>query len=137
MKVIYLNVPHVEIFTAGPNEVVQLLPGRNVIDDDVYEKVLNAKDSALAAAIARQDVIVEGDRVDITKMGVQKAVGLIELETTIAGVEDLLNQEMNTQKPRKTITDAAVAKIEAIKKAEEEAAAEKKKARNAGSDNAQ
>jgi hypothetical protein len=116
-QVVYLNEARVHSFTGGPEEVVMLRPGRNLIPEAVLLAVRDKSDT-MRDMIEAGTVIMEGNRVDVTKMDVKRAVNTIEMETTIAGVQDLLDQEIATKKPRKMVVDSAKAKIIAIQEAD-------------------
>jgi uncharacterized protein YlzI (FlbEa/FlbD family) len=137
-KVVYLNEARVHILTATPSHVMQLMPGRNVVEDDVFEQVEKHSDE-FRRMVEKEEIIVQGEAVNITKLSAAKAIQLIELETTVAGVEELLNQELGGEKSRKTVLEAAEAKIALIQQAEKEAqaeAAKKKVGTRGGPDNA-
>jgi len=137
-RIVYLNEARVHILTATAAHVMQLQPGRNVVDDEVFNQVEKHSDE-FRSMVEKELIIVQGEAVDITKLSAAKAIQLIELESTVAGVDELLNQELKNEKSRKTVLEAAEAKIEAIKLAEKEAAeeAEKRKAGGrGGADNA-
>ena len=122
-KVVYLNEARVHILTATAAHVMQLQPGRNVVDDEVFEQVEKHSDE-FKRMVEKEEIIVQGEAVNITKLSAAKAITLIELESTIAGVEELLNQELGSDKSRKTVLEAAEAKIAAIQQADKDAAAE-------------
>jgi Arc/MetJ family transcription regulator len=137
-RIVYLNEARVHILTATAAHVMQLQPGRNVVDDEVFNQV-EKHSPEFRDMVEKELIIVQGEAVDITKLSAAKAIQLIELESTVAGVEDLLDQELKSEKSRKTVLEAAEAKITAIKQAETDAAneaAKKKVPTRGGSDNA-
>lgn len=123
-KILYLDEARQHTLSAGPNHLLRLLPGRNVVDDDLFDAVLNTVGkkekgpTQLQQMIDKGTVKVTGETVDITKMNANKALEIIELETEVEGLEDLLTQESGKKKPRKTIVEAIEGKIELIESPE-------------------
>lgn len=128
-KVLYLDEVRSHTLSAGPKHLMRLVPGRNVIEDEVFDAVLNAvsKDTKgketpnrLQEMMDKGTIRVVGESVDITKMKAVDAMELIELEATEDGLTDLLEQESSKPKPRKTIVEAIEGKLESIEKAGKE-----------------
>lgn len=136
--VVYLDEARQHSFSALPTQVLMLNPGRNVVDSELLESVSNAEngENEFTRAVESGVVTIHGDRVDITKKDVKAALELIELETTVEGVQELLDQENSAKKPRKSVVEAAGAKIssitEALRKAKEDAAKVKEKGNQSG-----
>lgn len=123
-KVLYYNEARQHTLSAGPKNLIRLVPGRNVIDDKDYEAVLGcgtrAKPSRLSIMIEEGIVKVAGDSVDITKLNVNKALELVEMEATEEGLKDLLLQENSSNKTRKTVVKAIDQRMDEIENAENE-----------------
>src|SRR4030065_1088474 len=100
-RIVYLNEPPVPLLTATAAHVMQLQPGRNVVDDEVFNQVEKHSDE-FRSMVEKELIIVQGEAVDITKLSAAKAIQLIELESTVAGVDELLNQELKNEKARNT-----------------------------------
>lgn len=118
-KILYLDEARQHTLSAGPKHLLRLVPGRNVVEDETFEAVLNSKakgekTSRLEDMIDRGIITVAGETVDISKMKVPEALDLIELETTVEGMTDLLDQENGRKDPRKTVVSAIEAAIEEI-----------------------
>ncbi len=127
-KILYLDEARQHTLSAGSEHLMRLVPGRNVVDDGVFNAVLNdvGKDANGKRGISRlQNMIddgtikVAGETVDISKMKVSEALNLVELETTEVGLNDLIDQENASVKPRKTVVEALAAKLESILKPKE------------------
>jgi hypothetical protein len=118
-KILYLDEARQHTLSAGPKHLMRLVPGRNVVDDEVYDAVLNSmakgeKTSRLQDMIDSGVIKVAGETVDISKMKMPEALYTIELETTVEGLDDLLEQEQGRKDPRKTIVSAIESAIDAI-----------------------
>lgn len=133
-KILYLDEARQHTLSAGPTHLLRLLPGRNVVNEELYETVLNSgskeKPSRLQEMIETGTVVVHGESLDITKMKVKKIIDIIELETTVEALEDLLTQEIEQKKPRQSVVDAIETKIDVITQAE--AAAKEKREKEGG-----
>lgn len=119
-KILYLDEARQHTLSAGPKHLLRLVPGRNVVDDEIFDEVLNSrakdeKTSRLEDMIEKGTIKVAGETVDISKMLVPDALGTIELETTIEGLDDLLDQENGRKDPRKTVVSAIEQAIDGIK----------------------
>ena len=122
-KILYLDEARQHTLSAGPTHLMRLVPGRNVVEDDVFDAVLNSPgkgpdgkngQSMLQTMIDNGTVKVAGETVDISKMKVPEALDLIELEATEDGLNDLLSQENSQAKPRKTIVEAIEGQLDRI-----------------------
>lgn len=117
-KVLHLNEARQHTLSAGPKHLLRLVPGRNVVDDELFEAVLaggkKEKVSRLQEMIDAGIVKVHGESLDITKMKAEEAIDVVELETTVEGLEDLLTQEESNKKPRKSVVEAIEAKLDSI-----------------------
>ena len=104
--------------------MIRLIPGRNVVEDEDFDAVINAgsKDNPcrLQQMIDSGKIRVMGETVDITTMKVNDANDLVELESTEEGLLDLYEQESSSKKPRKTVIESIETKMDSIKKAAEE-----------------
>lgn len=129
--IVYLTEPRVHTFTGKVDQRITLKPGRNIVDADMLETVTDASGS-LQSMIELQTVVVEGERVDVQKMDIKRAVTTIENEVDIAGVKELVEQEAKRKPPRKQVMDAAVAKLESLKQADEDAKAHRAKLKQKG-----
>ena len=122
-KVLYLDEARQHTLSAGPTNMIRLTPGRNVIEDDDYEAVLNCRSknnpkekSRLEEMIDAGTIRVIGDAVDISKMNARDAFELVELEATEEGLLDLHDQESGG-KARSTVLKAIEGRMDAIDKA--------------------
>jgi len=120
-KILYLDEARQHTLSAGPEHLLRLVPGRNVVEDETFEAVLGSrardeKTSRLEDMIEKGIITVAGDTVDISKMKVPEALNTIELETTAEGLYDLLQQEEDRKDTRKTVVEAITAAIESIEK---------------------
>ncbi len=127
-KVIYLDEARQHTLSAGATNMIRLTPGRNVIDDDDYEAVLNSRDKSKPNAKSRLEEMIDagtirvvGDTIDIRKMTAKDALELVELEVTEDGLMDLHDQESNG-KSRPTILKAIESKMDSIDEASKAAA---------------
>lgn len=124
-KILYLDEARQHTLSAGPQQLLRLVPGRNVVDEDLFEAVLNSgvedKDtgemlpSMLQDMIDEGKVVVKGEKVNIGKMNVKNSLETIELEATEDGLEDLLVQETAKKDPRKTVVKAIEDRLDAIR----------------------
>jgi len=143
-KIIYLNEARQISLSSDYEHIMMLNPGRNVVPDHIYEAVSKGvkgdKENQFQKAVDEERIVVQGDKLDITALNSQKALKVIDLETTVDGVQELLTQETQATKPRQNVMDAAAAKIEAITEAlkeKDKAAKEKqRKGGEGGGDNA-
>lgn len=121
-QIIYLNEARQHTFTSDKSRL-SLNPGRNLVDDEIYRDIAQGlcKSDSFNTLVDNGIIIVQGEKIDITKLSKAKAIDLIELETTIEGVMELLDQERSSAKPRENAIKFAEAKIDAIRQAEEEA----------------
>ncbi len=121
-KVLHLNEARQHTLSAGPKHLLRLVPGRNVVEDDIYDAVLKGgkkeEKTQLASMIEDGVVVVHGDTLNITKMKIKEAISIVEMEADIDGLEDLMAQEDSLDKPRKKVVDAINVKIDAILAAE-------------------
>lgn len=117
-KVLYLDEKRQHTLSAGAKQLMRLIPGRNVVDDDLFDAVLNSgidgQPSQLEVMIDERKIIVKADTIDISKKKVPEAIELVELETTEEGLQDLLSQENTRKDPRKTVMNAINDRLEAI-----------------------
>lgn len=117
-KVLYLDEERQHTLSAGAKQLMRLIPGRNVVDDDLFDAVLNSgidgKPSQLKVMIDERKIVVKADTVDISKKKVPEAIELAELEVTEEGLQDLLSQENTRKDPRKTVMNAINDRLEAI-----------------------
>lgn len=116
-KILYLDEARQHTLSAGPKHLMRLTPGRNEVEEDVFDAVMGVKDSRLEDMIKKGTIKVLGDTVDISKMNVKKALEIVELETTVDGLGDLRAQEDSRKDSRKTILEAIDARIEIIEAA--------------------
>jgi hypothetical protein len=144
--VVYNNEPRVNTLTAGADTEMMLVPGRNVVDEDVLEaiKAESVKYSqrrkkkgepqvdAFQHFVDTGVIVIHGVGVNIKGMSVTDALKAIEMETTVEGVEEFLEQENSLKKPRDVVRNAAQSKIEAIKEAEKLESDERKKREQSG-----
>lgn len=111
--VVYLDEARVHTFTGKRDQEIMLRPGRNVVDSEMLDAV-SKKNEQLKELVESGVVTIAGDRVDITTMDSKRAVQVIDMETTVDGVKELLDQELKAEKPRKPVVAAAKVKITAI-----------------------
>jgi hypothetical protein len=114
----------------SPPEIIVLNPGRNVVDTDMYEAVRDHKepmgkdgrrpDNHFTQLVEAGVIVVHGDQINIVKMSAPEAIRIIKMEVTAEGVEELLGQELGTEKPRKAVVDACENLIKSIRTGEEE-----------------
>lgn len=115
-KILYLDEARSHTLSAGPSHLLRLNPGRNVVEDEVFEEVLKARgkdkkgkpnpSSALEDLIEEGKVKVVGETLDITTMTVNEALDFVEKEATEEGLLDLMEQESGKKKPRKQVVKA-------------------------------
>jgi len=121
-KILHLNEARQHTLSAGPKHLLRLVPGRNIVDDKIFDAVFNGgekeKTTRLQSMIEDGTVVVHGETLDITKMKIKDAVALVEMETTIDGLEDLMGQEDAQKEPRKKVVKAIEIKIDAMLAAE-------------------
>jgi hypothetical protein len=124
MKIVYLNEERQHTLTGRIDERMVLNPGRNIVDDKLFDAVIKADKgkNQLTSMIDTGLITVHEEGVDITKMPTKEAISTIELETTADGVQELLDQEQARTTPRDKVIEAATAKIDAIRSAEVAAA---------------
>jgi hypothetical protein len=124
MKIVYLNEERQHTLTGRIDERMVLNPGRNIVDDKLFDAVIKADKgkNQLTSMIDTGLITVHEEGVDITKMPTKEAISTIELETTADGVQELLDQEQARTTPRDKVIEAATAKIDAIRSAEAAAA---------------
>ncbi len=121
-KILHLNEARQHTLSAGPKHLLRLVPGRNIVDDKIFDAVFNGsekeKTTRLQSMIEDGTVVVHGETLDITKMKIKHEVALVEMETTIDGLEDLMGQEDAQKEPRKKVVKAIEIKIDAMLAAE-------------------
>lgn len=123
-QVLYLDEARQHTLSAGPTNMIRLVPGRNVVDDDDFEAVMDSgtdeSPSRLKIMIEEGIIKVAGNSVDITKKNVKDALELIEMEATEEGLKDLLVQETSSKKTRKTIVKAINERMDSIENASDD-----------------
>lgn len=123
MKVVYLNEACVRTFSGAhvdegqKEQRIRLVPGRNLVDAEMFEKV-TTKNEDFERALLEETVVVEGDEVNIAKVSDKRAISLLNMEVTAAGVQELLDQEQARERPRKLVVEAAEKRLALLQKAE-------------------
>lgn len=121
-QVLYLDEARQHTLSAGPKNMIRLVPGRNVVEDEDFEAVMSAgtkeAPSRLKSMIDDGLIRVVGESVNIANVSAKEALDIIELEVSTSGLQDLLDQENSAKKTRKTLVKAIEDRIEAIKNAE-------------------
>lgn len=120
-KVLYLNEPRMHTLTGKPNEQMRLVPGRNIVDGELFSAIRKSSKS-FKSMCEDGTILVQGETVDIDKMDVPGALKVIDMETSVEAIEELIDQENKREKPRKSLIKAAKEKMSAIMEADEEAA---------------
>lgn len=122
-KTLYLNEARIHTFTGNAQEALKLVPGRNTVEEKLYEAV-RGKSKAFKEACEDGTILVQGAKLNVPKMKAEQVAKLIELETTVDGVQDIMDQEEESPRPRVGVMKAGATKIEAIEKALEDAGGE-------------
>lgn len=123
MKVVYLNEACVRTFSGAHVEEgqkeqrIRLVPGRNLVDAAMFETV-TTKNEDFERAVIEETVVVEGDEVNIAKVSDKRAISLLNMEVSAAGVQELLDQEQARERPRKLVVEAAEKRLALLQKAE-------------------
>lgn len=123
-KVLHFNEARMHTLTGKSDEQMRLVPGRNTIDDKLFAAISKSSKS-FKAMCEDGTILVQGDSVDIAKMDMPGALKVIDMETNVELVQELIDQEHKRDKPRKSLIKAAKDKIAAIVEGEEAAAAAK------------
>lgn len=116
--------------SAGPTDRVVLNPGQNVVDEDVWNKIVETSEKEMKANKGRASgvcrlleeglvkVFGEGDEgVDFEKLNQKDAIELIGSEISIEVLEDLYVTESDDKNREKVLT-AIDKQIDKLKKAD-------------------
>lgn len=105
MKILYLDEARQHTLSAGSSHLMRLNPGRNSVDDEVYDEV-SQKSKMFKTMVERGAIKVMGEALNTAKMSASRVIELIELETNVAGIDEILKQEQGRDNPRKTVLEA-------------------------------
>lgn len=122
---VYLNEERSHSVSAGPKDLVRLIPGRNTVDADVWKRIEAAageeekktkREASLYFMKRKQLIQVMGEgEFNITELSLPDAMDAIEKETTVAGLRELLDQEQaKKSRARKTVVDVISNRIDEL-----------------------
>lgn len=105
-RIVVLEEARQHTLSAGPAHMMRLNPGRNIVDETVYQRVSSTSET-FKALVSAGKIVVKGESIDLKKMNAAEAIETIEAETTVEGVDELMETEMKDGRPRKTVVEAA------------------------------
>lgn len=129
MPIIMHNGANIESVSAGPKDLVRLVPGSNDVDDEVWGRIVEAaedeatnkksKTKGGVLFLLETGVIKEIDDVvsgvaDVSKMNVKEAVEVVNSEIDLDNLNKMLAIENNLKSPRKGVVDALKNQIELV-----------------------
>ncbi len=147
MPLVYYKGANQHTVSAGPKHRIRLNPGKNVVDDDLWNAVLAASEKEHATSkpggtryglkpmidkglilVVEGDKVTENTMVDLTKLTKEDALHIVENEVSTDNLAIMLEQE-KTGKKRKQVLNAietAVIKITTGEQSEAERKAAEK-----------
>lgn len=123
MKIVNYDGVNTHSVSAGPKAFVRLVPGRNEIEDAVFDKLMAKKNGSegfqhlcnenIVTIIDDKAVSDDGELI-ISQVAVKDAKSIIEGEIDIDTLNGYLEEENTAEKPRPSILKAITEQIEKL-----------------------
>lgn len=123
MKIVNYDGVNTHSVSAGPKAFVRLVPGRNEIDDAVFDKLMAKKNGSegfqhlcnenIVTVIDDKAVSDDGDLI-ISQVSTKDAKSIIEGELDLDVLNGYLEEENTSEKPRPSILKSITQQIEKL-----------------------